>query len=55
MNQLLAELDMLEKDLADVGKRIDARHLKNEKAQLISTMPGLSKYSGVAIASTTHS
>ena len=51
MDQLLVEWDMLEKHLAEVDKQIDARHLKNEKAQLISTVPGLSKYSGLAIAS----
>ncbi len=51
MNQLLCEWDMLEKHLEEVDERISRRHKQNRKAQLVSTIPGLADYGGLAIAS----
>jgi transposase len=51
LDQLLAEWDMLEKHLEEVDARIAARYHKNEKAQLVSTIPGVANYSALAIGS----
>ena len=51
LDQLLAEWEILEKHLENVNQQIDKKHRENPKAQLVSTMPGLAKYGGLAVAS----
>jgi transposase len=51
LDQLLAEWEMLEKHLEKVDEEIADRHRQNSKAQLVSTIPGLAKYGGLAVAS----
>jgi transposase len=51
LDQLLAEWEMLEKHLEKVDQLIADRHRENDKAQLVSTIPGLAKYGGLAVAS----
>lgn len=51
MDHLLAEWEMLEKHLKQIDDRISTRHEANPKAQVVSTMPGLAKFGGLAIAS----
>ena len=51
MEALLAEWSLLEEDLKEVDGEINRRHRENEKAILVSSMPGLSQYGGLAVAS----
>ena len=51
LDQLLAEWNLLEKHLETVDARIADRYRKNPKAQLVSTIPGVAKYGGLAIGS----
>lgn len=51
MNHLLSEWNMLEKQLEEINEQIGVRHKQNRKAQLVSTIPGLANYGGLAIAS----
>jgi transposase len=51
MDALLAEWSLLEKQLKEVDGEIDRRHRENSKAILVSSMPGLSQYGGLAVAS----
>lgn len=49
LNQLLSEWELLEEHLALVNQEIDKRHQTNRRAQQIASMPGLGKYSSLAI------
>lgn len=51
MDQLLADWELLEKHLETVERQIGRRHQESEKALLVSSIPGLAKYGGLAIAS----
>lgn len=51
IDQLLSEWDMLEQHIEQVDERIRRRHKQNRKARLVSTIPGLAHYGGLAIAS----
>ncbi len=51
LDHLLAEWEMLEEHLESVNQQIEKRHRENDKAQLVSTIPGLAKYGGLAVAS----
>jgi len=51
MDALLAEWSLLEEHLQEVDDQIDGRHRENDKAILVSSMPGLSRYGSLAVAS----
>jgi transposase len=51
MDQLLAEWSLVEAHLEELDRRIDAHQARSEKAILVSSMPGLSKYGSLAVSS----
>jgi transposase len=51
MDQLLAQWELLERQLADVQEEIHKRCLRDQKAQLIGSMTGKVGYTSLAIAS----
>jgi transposase len=50
LNQLLARWELLEEQLTEVNAQINTMREAQPSAQLVSTVPGLSGYSGLAIA-----
>ena len=51
MDQLLEQWDLWERQLAQLEERIEERFRHNETAQRLKSVPGMSAYSGLAIAS----
>jgi transposase len=51
MDQLLAEWELVERHVETVEGQISLRHRDNAKAHVVSSMPGLGNYGGLAIAS----
>lgn len=51
MNQLLEQWDLWERQLTQLQERIEERFRHNETAQRLKSVPGISAYSGLAIAS----